>query len=220
MNKITDLGIVIVAAGSSCRFGEKDKLTLDLNGSPLFTHSIKTFSKLIPSENIVVVTSKERIEEISGLIEKHLSLKIKVIAGGAQRSDSSLNGLNALPQNLKYAAVHDAARPFISCESIKLCYDSLLKHGSAVLAHPVTDTIKIVEKGLKVRETPPRDSLFAAETPQMFKLQELIEAYTQKPADIVITDEAMAMELASHSVYLAIHEEDNRKITYAKDLNI
>jgi len=218
MNKVTDIGIVVVAAGSSSRFGEQDKLTLDLNSKPLFTHCIETFSKIVPIENIIVVASEERIDELKGIIKETLDLEINVTAGGNQRSDSSLNGLKALPNKLKYAAVHDAARPFLSAKSFKICYDSLVKHGSAVLAHPVTDTIKVVSDGLKVQNTPARDTLFAAETPQMFIRKELIDAYTNKPADINVTDEAMAMEISGHEVYLAIHEEDNRKITYIKDI--
>ena len=218
MSKFKDIGIVIVAAGSSSRFGEQDKLTLELDGMPLFTHCIKTFSKLVPSENIVVVTSKERIEELKKTILSVLGLDIHVIAGGALRSDSSLNGLKALPENLQYAAVHDAARPFISTDSIRDCYNVLKERGSAVLAHPVTDTIKITGSGHKVLKTPPRETLFAAETPQMFDRQKLIDAYINKPGNVNVTDEAMAMEIAGHEVFLAVHEEDNRKITYSKDL--
>lgn len=215
---ISDIGVVIVAAGSSSRFGKEDKLTLKLNGTPLFTHCIATFSQLIPKENIVVVSSPERVEEISSTIENTLGINVKVIAGGKERSDSSLNGLKALPENLKYAAVHDAARPFISSESIKKCIESLRAHGSAVLAHPVTDTIKVAPNGLKVAETPSRDTLFGAETPQMFIKSDLISAYENSPEDRKITDEAMAMELAGFPVYLTVHEDDNRKITYARDL--
>lgn len=215
---IEDLGIVVVAAGSSSRFGETDKLTLDLDGKPLFTHCLETFSRIVPIENIVVVSSEERIEELSKIILSVIGHQIKVIAGGAQRSDSSLNGLKELPNKLRYAAVHDAARPFITKESILTCYEVLKERGSAVLAHPVTDTIKIVGDGLEVIKTPPRDTLYAAETPQMFKRSELIEAYTGKPTEINVTDEAMAMELAGHKVFLATHEKDNRKITYSKDL--
>lgn len=215
---ISDIGVVIVAAGSSSRFGQEDKLTLLLNGSPLFTHCISTFSKFIPVENMVVVSSPERVGEISGIIKNTLDIEVKVIAGGKERSDSSLNGLKALPENLRYAAVHDAARPFISTESINKCIESLRAHGSAVLAHPVTDTIKVAPNGLKVVETPSRDTLFGAETPQMFIREDLISAYEKSPAGKKITDEAMAMELAGFPVYLAVHEDDNRKITYARDL--
>ena len=218
MSKIKDIGIVVVAAGNSSRFGEKDKLLLDLQSKPLFTHCIDTFSQIVPVENIVVVVSEERVGELQNVIKTTLGLEIKVTPGGKQRSDSSLNGLEALPPNLEYAAVHDAARPFLNANSFDICYQSLKKHGSAVLAHPVTDTIKVVGKGLKVQNTPPRDTLFAAETPQMFKRQDLINAYTSKPDNVNITDEAMAMEISGHDVFLAVHEADNRKITYAKDI--
>ena len=80
--KIQDLGIVVVAAGNSSRFGETDKLTLDLEGKPLFTHCLETFSKIIPKENIIVVTSEERIEELSEIIFQNLNTNFKIIAGG------------------------------------------------------------------------------------------------------------------------------------------
>ena len=218
MKQIEDLGIVIVAAGSSSRFGEKDKLLLPLNGMPLFLNSVNTFLALIPAENIVIVTGAERITEFKDIIATTLQKKVSVIAGGAERQDSSLNGLKALPEDLKYAAVHDAARPYITNNAVLKCYQQLTRSGSAVLAHPVTDTIKIADENGCVMETPPRNSLFAAETPQMFIKDNLIDAYTNPPSGVVLTDEAMAMEKSGCQVQLVIHEEDNRKITYEKDL--
>ena len=92
------------------------------------------------------------------------------------------------------------------------------KTGSAVLAHPVTDTIKVADESGLVVDTPPRNTLFGAETPQVFTKEDLINAYENPPQGLVLTDEAMAMEQAGFKVALVIHEEDNRKITYEKDL--
>jgi 2-C-methyl-D-erythritol 4-phosphate cytidylyltransferase len=217
MKQIEDLGIVIVAAGSSSRFGEKDKLLLPLNGMPLFLNSVNTFLSLIPAENIIIVTGAERIAEFKEIVANTLQKDVAVTAGGAERKDSALNGLNALPK-LKYAAVHDAARPYITTNAILKCYSELTRSGSAVLAHPVTDTIKIANEKGCVMDTPPRNSLFAAETPQMFIKDDLINAYTNPPPNVALTDEAMAMEKTGCLVQLVIHEEDNRKITYEKDL--
>ena len=218
MKEIQNLGIVIVAAGSSRRFGQKDKLMLLLNDVPMFLNCISTFTQIIPAENLVIVTTEERIGEFKDLIAKYLKYDIKVIPGGSERKDSSLNGLLALPQHLHYAAVHDAARPYITLSALEDCYETLTKKGSAVLAHPVTDTIKVVNSKAEVVDTPPRNTLYAAETPQMFIKDQLINAYQNPPEGVAITDEAMAMEEAGHRVCLVIHEEDNRKITYEKDL--
>ena len=217
-NNLTDLGVVIVAGGNSSRFGEQDKLLIELNSKPIFVQSVSAFLHKVPSENIVLVTSKGRETELQEMLQKHLSVTIKTVTGGANRSDSSLNGLKALPGHLTFCAVHDAARPFIEPETIQACYDSLTQKGSAVLAHPVTDTIKVIDKDNKVVETPIRSSLCAAETPQMFKTGELIKAYETAPKDGTVTDEAMAMEKAGFPVFLHIHEKDNRKITYVTDL--
>lgn len=217
MPQIEDLGIVIVAGGSSSRFGKEDKLLIDIDGMPILAHSVKAFTNLVPCESITVVTSAGREEELQKVIQDHLGVLIRVVTGGANRSDSSLNGLKSLA-SLPYAAVHDAARPFIEPKTIKACYEALKSQGSAVLARPVTDTIKVVDDAKKVLYTPPRATLCAAETPQMFKTAQLISAYEHAPEDGTVTDEAMAMEIAGHSIYLFLHEGENRKITYSTDL--
>ncbi|MCM8531763.1 MAG: 2-C-methyl-D-erythritol 4-phosphate cytidylyltransferase [Lentisphaeraceae bacterium] len=217
-SKINDLGVVIVAGGNSSRFGEQDKLLIEIDSTPIFVHSVNAFLQNIPSENIVLVTSQGRESELQDILKDKLGVTIKAVTGGANRSDSSLNGLKALPESMTYCAVHDAARPFIEPQTIQDCYHSVVTKGSAVLAHHVTDTIKVIDSDNKVINTPVRSSLCAAETPQMFKTQELIDAYKKSPKDGSITDEAMAMEKAGFSVFLHIHEKDNRKITYVSDL--
>lgn len=218
MSTINDLGIVIVAGGNSSRFGKEDKLLINIVNMPMIARSVKAFIDLVPIENIVVVTSAGRELELQAIIESHLGVKIKTATGGTNRSDSSLNGIKAL-SHLKYVAVHDAARPFILPDTVKACYNSLKSRGSAVLARPVTDTIKVVDNDKKVLSTPPRATLCAAETPQMFKTSDLIDAYENAPEDGTVTDEAMAMEIAGHEVFLFLHKDDNRKITYSSDLN-
>ena len=217
MSKIENLGVIIVAGGNSSRFGKEDKLLINIGNMPMIARSTKAFTDIVPTENIVVVTSAGRELELQAIIESHLGFKVKTVTGGTNRSDSSLNGLKAL-SHLEYAAVHDAARPFILPDTVKACYDSLKSLGSAVLARPVTDTIKVVNSKKKVLSTPPRATLYAAETPQMFKTQALIQAYESSPEDGSVTDEAMAMEIAGHEVFLFLHNDDNRKITYSSDL--
>jgi len=212
-----ELGMVIVAGGSSSRFGSRDKLLVELEGKPLFTHCIATFGKILPHENLILVTSEGRQQELAAIVEEHTGVKITAVAGGRERRDSSLNGLLALPE-LKYAGVHDAARPFISEEMIAEAWQCIEGHGSAVLARPVTDTIKVADDHGRVVNTPPRQTLFACETPKIFERQLLIDAYRNAPPSPPLTDEAMAMERAGHPVQLCIHSGDNRKITYSKDL--
>ena len=111
MKKIHNLGIVIVAAGSSRRFGQEDKLMLPLKSKPMFLSCITTFIQSVPPEHLVIVTAEERVDEFKDLVIKHLNRNIKVIPGGIERKDSALNGLLALPQELQYAAVHDHKEP-------------------------------------------------------------------------------------------------------------
>ena len=218
MKQYLDMGMVVVADGTSRRFGDSDKLTMLLNERPVFSHCLNTFSKFIPTENIILVVSATRENEFKALLTEQGLDDIQVVCGGAERKDSALYGLKAFPQDLTYAGVHDAARPFVTAEMLDKCHNSLSEHGSALLCRPVTDTIKIIDAVGKVKNTPARHLLAAAETPQIFRLELLLQAYEQAPAALNITDEAMAMEAAGHDVWLVSHEGDNRKITYSRDL--
>jgi len=218
MNKYQDLGMVVVAGGTSSRFGERDKLLIPLNGRPVFSHCLHTFLQCLPAANIVLVVSAGREDEFRSILTSEGINGVQVVCGGAEREDSALNGLKALPAHLVYAGVHDAARPFITEEMLEKCYLSLQQHGSALLCRAVTDTIKIIDISGKVKSTPPRHLFAAAETPQAFRLVDLLDAYAKAPNQLNITDEAMAMEEAGYEVWLVYHEGDNRKITYSRDL--
>ena len=89
----------------------------------------------MPCESITVVTSAGREEELQKVIQDHLGVLIRVVTGGANRSDSSLNGLKSLA-SLPYAAVHDAARPFIETKTIKACYEALKAREALFLLVP------------------------------------------------------------------------------------
>lgn len=213
-------GLILAAAGSSKRFGKQDKLLIAHNKKPLFLHAFETFSEIIPIENIIVVVSPGQEEKFAKIIQEHTQKKPTIIAGGAERSLSVLSGLKKLPQNIEFAAVHDAARPFLKINTLKACLKQAIDKGSAVLAKPVSDTIKIVDDSGKVLQTPNRETLKAAETPQIFSRKKLICAYEKAlknhPAK-QISDESTAMEMSDEPVFLFIHEENNSKITYAYD---
>jgi 2-C-methyl-D-erythritol 4-phosphate cytidylyltransferase len=220
MKNYQDFGLILAAAGSSKRFGSRDKLLIDFQELPLFLHALKTFSHFIPTENIIIVVSPGRQEEFRNITLQHFDKAPIIIAGGSERSLSVLNGLKQLPETIRFAAVHDAARPYLLRKTLQKCLEAARQRGSAVLARPVSDTIKIVDEQGFVLETPPRADLRAAETPQIFERQKLINAYQkalQNHTAKSISDESMAMELNSEEVFLFIHEENNSKITYAYD---
>ncbi|MEN9359461.1 MAG: hypothetical protein RL095_996 [Verrucomicrobiota bacterium] len=209
-------GILIAAGGSGQRFGS-DKLLAEFRGLPVLIHSLRCCTALVDPPDCLLVAADASRPLYREILDSHGFDSIRLVAGGKERAHSVLNGLLQLDCDL--VAVHDAARPLLKTETLRHCFEHAEKTGSAVLAHPVTDTIKIVDADNRVVSTPPRAQLRAAETPQIFPRLALVAAYQAAlEQGIHPTDEAMAMELADQPVHLVLHQDDNRKITYLRDL--
>ena len=214
-----DTGVVIVAGGGGTRFGG-NKLLVKIDEMPVFLYSLQTFARLVPADHIVlVVAAAARHEFETARADFPFTHGLEIVDGGKTRQESAYNGLKVLSETLEFAAVHDAARPFVSPEIIGACIDSARAFGSGVAARRVTDTIKVVDSQDRVTATPARQTLCAAETPQIFRRRELLAAYDMIISrGLSVTDEAAAMELAGHVVHLVVHDRNNRKITYPHDL--
>jgi 2-C-methyl-D-erythritol 4-phosphate cytidylyltransferase len=217
----SDLGVIIVAGGSSSRFGGKNKLLEKINGIPLFIYSIKCFVKKCNEKNIILVCSKDYIEIYKAISKEFLpDNSISFTLGGKTRSESVINGLKCLKNKLNFVAIHDAARPLVNEEIIKKCYESCKKSGSGVAAKKITDTVKLTDNKNKVLKTVNRENLWAIETPQIFNLQELSLAYKKiTDKNIFVTDDAGAMEIFGTDVSLVENPAPNIKVTYSTDLN-
>ena len=214
------LGVVVVAAGRSSRFGStQNKLLIPLQGTPLFCHCLKTFLKIVPAKNIILVTAKELQNEFQTIMAEQNICGVRIAFGGKERQDSVLNGITALAGDLKYVAVHDAARPFTTLQVIKDCCETCFKKGSGVAAKRVVNTIKIADKDGKVNKTLDRDKLWSIETPQLFTKKILLDAYENvKKQSLKITDDAQAVELLGEDIFLVENHTHNDKITYQLDL--
>jgi len=140
------------------------------------------------------------------------------VAGGAERQDSAQAGLAALPEGVTHVAIHDAARPLVRAPDVARVIAAALEHGAAILAEPVRDTIHRVVAG-RILATPPRAECFAAQTPQVFRIDWLREAYAKAQAEGVRgTDDAALVAGFGNPVHVVAGEPDNFKITTAADL--
>lgn len=204
---------LIMAAGMGARMGaDRNKVLLPLAGVPVLVRTVQAFAGQV--DGIAVVTRQQDREEVQALLPA-----LQVIAGGDTRQASVLAGLCALPQEVEHVLVHDAARPFVDAHTIARCVASVKAHGSAVASVAAKDTIKRVDAEGLVVETPPREALRQAQTPQAFRRAELlqvIEALEQK--GITATDDAGAMEAAGHPVRMVEGSYRNIKLTTPEDL--
>ena len=212
-------GAVIVAAGTASRMGGIDKVMAQLGGEPMIVCSVRAFQNCDAIREIVLVTRPDLMEKITELCKGFSKVKA-VVAGGADRPESVQNGLNALSDKVRLAAIHDGARPFVTNEVIDRTVRAAHSYGAAAPGIPVKDTVKQVQGGV-VTNTPDRSTLQAIQTPQVFDVDLLRGAlkYT-KEKQIPITDDCSAVEQMGMSVKIVEGDERNIKITTPMDLKI
>lgn len=214
---------IIVAAGKSERMGaDVDKGFLSIGSKPVLAYSLQAFERCADIDGIILVVRKDRLDTASGMAHMFGCHKVKkVVVGGATRQLSVQSGLDELNDDVKIVAVHDGARPMVTPELISETIASAKKSGSGVAASKITDTVKYVERGLKVSKTIDRAKLWAVQTPQTFKVALLRKAFeVVNKKDVAVTDEASAAELAGIDVMLVPTALPNLKITMPQDLQV
>lgn len=209
---------VIVAAGSSRRAGF-DKLAAPLAGQPVLRRSVDAFVSA-GAATVVVVCPVSRWEE-TGLADASFPVPVLRVDGGAERQDSVSAGLAALPEGTRMVAVHDGARPLITSAGIAACLEAAEQNGAAACAHPVVDTLKRADdKGCSLPEKVSRENLWGMETPQIFRLDLLQQAYSYvREQGLVVTDEVSAVEAMGVATRL-VPGGVNLKITLPGDLEL
>ncbi len=211
------LAAIIVAAGSSRRIGF-DKLLAPIAGQALIAHTIDAFERAQSVTEIIIVTREDRrreLEAITGPMKKVRG----IVAGGEHRQDSVRAGLEHLSQEANYVAVHDGARPLITPAEIERTFEAARTHGAAVLAEPISDTMKRAGDDLTVTESLDRHRVYAMQTPQIFERTILEQAYRRIcEKGMHVTDEASAVERAGRKVMLVPGDDFNFKVTYERDL--
>ncbi|HEY95847.1 MAG TPA: 2-C-methyl-D-erythritol 4-phosphate cytidylyltransferase [Dehalococcoidia bacterium] len=209
---------VIVAAGSSERMGGTDKVFSVLDGKSVLVRVIEVFQACHRIDDIVIVLNQQNLKEGKRLVAEEGWSKVKgVCEGGKRRQDSVLNGLNCLG-NCDWVVIHDGARPLVTAGLIENGLDAAEETGAVIAAVPVTDTIKMAADDLTIQGTPPRQSLWAAQTPQIFRYNIITNAYQKLKYEV--TDDARAVELTGGSVKIYQGSNDNIKITTPEDLSI
>ncbi len=221
MPLLPDVGLILAAAGSGRRFGAgTSKLLLPWRGRAVFCHALCAFRPLLRPEHIVVVAPAEQLAEFRTELRKAgLPEEVRVVAGGSSRQESVANGLAAMPPSAAIIAIQDGARPLTSADLLTACVASAREQGSGVAARQVTDTIKLADQEGRVTVTPDRARLWAAETPQVFRRALIVSGMEHvRTHRLAITDDAQAVELAGHPVFLVPHTGHNPKITFPSDL--
>lgn len=215
------LWCVVPAAGRGTRMGaDCPKQYLPLAGKPLIAHTLERLAAHPRIAGLMVVLGP-RDEHWPGTTSLH-GKPVRTAIGGAERSDSVLAGLHALPPEVgeaDFVLVHDAARPCVRTADITRLIEQAAQADGGLLGAPLRDTLKRAGEGDRSLATEPREQRWRAFTPQMFRRGELGDALRTVARDSrAVSDEAMAMELAGFRPLLVEGAEDNLKVTTAADL--
>lgn len=212
---------IIAAAGLGKRMGrDSPKQYLELVGRPIICHTLDKFRGMA---QVIIVVEKDRVDGFRReILEAHgFSKGWHVVAGGEKRQDSVRNGLGCVSDNCDVVLIHDGVRPFIAPRLIAEVADRAQEFGAAIVAIPVKDTIKKVERGDVIVGTVDRQSLWRAQTPQAFRLEIVRKAFDVAYRDRFYgTDEASLVERLGLEVAIVSGEDWNFKITTPDDLMI
>ena len=213
--------VILPAAGKSSRFRDREKKPFaNLDGRAVWLRCAELFITRDDVCQTVIVVAPEDQETFRRRYLANLAfMNVQIADGGAERFESVANALAKVKPEAEFVAIHDAARPCLTAELIDTIFASAAKTGAAMLAVPVSDTIKRSDSQGRVQETVSRKDLWLAQTPQVFRRDWLTEAYAKRgQLGRDITDDAQLIEAAGHAVYLVQGSTTNIKITTREDL--
>ncbi len=217
-----NFAVIMPAAGASSRFKDKHykKPFAPLANRAVWLHSAEKFLHRQDVKQVILVISAEDREYFNFKFSSNVMiLGIDVVEGGKERADSIERALARVKPELEYVAVHDAARPCLADQWIDKVFDAAGKSGAAILAVPVSSTLKRVGANQAITETVSREGLWEAQTPQVFRRQLLLDAYAQR-GGFVATDDAQLVERIGHPVTVVQGSSLNLKITTQEDLRL
>jgi 2-C-methyl-D-erythritol 4-phosphate cytidylyltransferase / 2-C-methyl-D-erythritol 2,4-cyclodiphosphate synthase len=206
---------IIAAGGRGRRLGASvPKQLLDVGGRTLLERSIDAFTSHPAVGAVIVAVPADLLAAPPRWLDG-----VRLVAGGERRQDSVANAFDAVAADADIVLVHDAARAFVTGDVISRAIQGAVAHGAAIVAVPVSDTVKRVgiSDGV-IAQTLPRDEIVLAQTPQAFRREVLAAAIAAGRAGAAATDEAMLAEHAGHRVHVVAGDPANVKITTAADL--
>ena len=212
---MTKVGAIIVAAGHSKRMGNIDKIFVPIGGKPLLAWSVDTCQRCDLVQEIVITLNNNNFELGQRLTKERAWSKATICLGGVRRQDSVKEGLRKL-KDCDWVMIHDGDRPFLTLDLIQDGLEAVRETGAAIAAVPVKDTIKLADPAGLITETPQRDRLWIAQTPQIFRFGMITEAY--KKVTNEVSDDATVVERLGYKVKLYLGTHNNIKVTTPEDL--
>jgi 2-C-methyl-D-erythritol 4-phosphate cytidylyltransferase len=218
-----NVAVIICAAGASSRFGgTRKKAFVDVAGRAVFLRSVEHFADREDVKQVLLGIASEDEELLNVKWGPNLKFfGVKVFTGGAERFDTVIKGLELVKDGIELVAVHDACRCCVTKEMIDATFAAAAKSGAAIPACPVTATIKQVKDNI-IERTVERADLYEAQTPQVFAIDLLREAYENLSNldKSKISDDSQLVEALGHKVTIVETDSSNIKITRRSDIGV
>lgn len=211
---MASFAVIIPAAGAGKRFGGKLKKPFaQLDGRPIFLRTIELFLSRPDVCQVLLAVAPDDYDVVKEKYAANLMfMGIKLVRGGEERFDSVRLALEGVPEEADFVCVHDAVRPCLLDSWIDSVFEQAALTGAAILAAPLTGTIKRVADS-KIEETVSRAGLYESQTPQVFAKELLRRAHSERPADLQPTDDAQLVERLGEPVAIVASDRRNIKIT-------
>ena len=209
---------VVLAAGSSVRMGS-DKILARLGELPVLARTLRPFQESEWIREIVVVTSAEKLMEVTELCREYNIGKVsKVVTGGKTRAESALTGVSEVSSHADLIAIHDGARPLVTEDLICRTVEAAAKRYAAVPAIRSTDTLKTAGDDGAIIGSVDRATTWRIQTPQVFKADLIKGALTKAMKQgLPLTDDSSAMDVLGVTTYIVEGDEENIKMTTPQD---
>jgi 2-C-methyl-D-erythritol 4-phosphate cytidylyltransferase len=230
-----EASVIIAAAGAGRRFADaagrlrpdagepQGKAFALLAGRPILVHTLDRFAAVRAVTEIVVAVAPDKVDWAKQTFGDCLggAKRLAFVAGGSDRTASVAEALAATDPGTELVAIHDAVRPLIRPAVIEEALRVAVEHGAAVVGQPVDHTVKAVAADWHVTGTVPRQALWLAQTPQVFRREVIMQAY-QRREDLVgtVTDDAQLVEALGQAVVMVLGDAANIKITTPGDLRM
>jgi 2-C-methyl-D-erythritol 4-phosphate cytidylyltransferase len=216
--------VILPAAGRSTRFGDprQKKVYAEIDGRAVWLRAAEPFVNRDDVAQTLIVIAPEDRELFERRYRASVAfMNIQVVDGGPERDDSIAHALEVVDPGCEFVAIHDAARPCVTAEQIDAVFEAARNHGAALLAVPVSDTLKRVDADRFVVETVPRKNLYQAQTPQVFRRDLILRAYANRGrVGAAVTDDTQLVEALGHPCAVVESTLMNLKITTASDLRL
>ncbi len=212
--------VIIPAAGTGSRFGgEIPKQYLPLRGQPLIVRTVERFLRHSAVSAVVICVAADQIERMTEIMNSRSWDRVQIVEGGETRHASVRRGVTAAAASgAELVAIHDAVRPFFRAATFDAVLAAAREAGAAIPVMPMVETIHRVEDG-EILETPDRENLRRAQTPQCFRIEVLRKAMGQAATEQFHgTDEAAVVRRYGGVVRVVYGDEVNIKITTPEDL--